>query len=193
MSDFDSRYLTVPQVASDLQLDVSAVYKMCKAKELPSVRFGKSVRIPRLVYERHLQGLERAGPERLGDEEIARPGPDARLAEFRACTGKDPQAWLEEWRSGEIPDTPENARRAIRALALRDAMAERADPAASHLSSGSRSASRQTGAQRVRGLTEPDRASQSAPGRSRIDVAARSDTPPERCRQIGRHDPEYRD
>lgn len=134
MSDVDSRYLTVPQVASDLQLDVSAVYKMCKTKELPSVRFGKSVRIPRLIYERHLQGLEGGGPERLEHEEIAGPRRDARLAEFRAGTGKDPEAWLEEWRSGEIPDTPENTRQAIRALGLRDAITECPEPVASHLS-----------------------------------------------------------
>lgn len=55
MGNLDSRYLTVPQVAGELQMDVSAVYKMCKAHELPSVRFGKSVRIPRLAYERYLQ------------------------------------------------------------------------------------------------------------------------------------------
>jgi excisionase family DNA binding protein len=65
MDELDSRYLTVPQVASDLQMDVSAVYKMCKAKQLPSVRFGKSVRIPRLAYERYLQRLERGGSELL--------------------------------------------------------------------------------------------------------------------------------
>jgi excisionase family DNA binding protein len=131
MSDCDSRYLTVPQVASDLQLDVSAVYKMCKAKELPSVRFGKSVRIPRLIYERYLERLEGAGPERLEHEEIAAPGRDTQLARFRAGTGKDPEVWIEEWRSGEIPDTPENTRQAIRALALRDAMTDRGEAATS--------------------------------------------------------------
>jgi excisionase family DNA binding protein len=65
MSDLDSRYLTVPQVAAELQMDSSAVYKMCKSQQLPSVRFGKSVRIPRLTYERYLQRLERGRPKPL--------------------------------------------------------------------------------------------------------------------------------
>lgn len=117
MSDLDSRYLTVPQVAGELQMDVSAVYKMCKAHELPSVRFGKSVRIPRLAYERYLERLEGGGPEPpkadVADAHGTREG-------FRDATGRDPEAWVEEWRSGSIPDTPENTRLAIRALALRD-------------------------------------------------------------------------
>ena len=117
MSDLDSRYLTVPQVARELQMDVSAVYKMCKAHELPSVRFGKSVRIPRLAYERYLEQLEGGGAEP--------PNPDVADAQggrerFRETTGRDPEVWIEEWRSRSIPDTPENTRLAIRALALRD-------------------------------------------------------------------------
>ena len=117
MSDLDSRYLTVPQVAGELQMDVSAVYKMCKAHELPSVRFGKSVRIPRLAYERYLKRLEGEGPEpptpNMADAQDDREG-------FRYATGQDPETWIEEWRSGSIADTPENTRLAIRALALRD-------------------------------------------------------------------------
>lgn len=118
MSDLDSRYLTVPQVAGELQMDVSAVYKMCKAHELPSVRFGKSVRIPRLAYERYLERMEGGGPEpsRLEVDEVH----DGR-GSFRDATGHDPETWIEEWRSGRIPDTAENTRLAIRALALRDA------------------------------------------------------------------------
>ena len=98
-------------------MDVSAVYKMCKAHELPSVRFGKSVRIPRLAYERYLEQLEGGGAEP--------PNPDVADAQggrerFRETTGRDPEVWIEEWRSRSIPDTPENTRLAIRALALRD-------------------------------------------------------------------------
>jgi hypothetical protein len=46
-------------------MDSSAVYKMCKSQQLPSVCFGKSVRIPRLAYERYLQRLERGRPKPL--------------------------------------------------------------------------------------------------------------------------------
>jgi len=71
MSDLESRYLTVPQVAAELQMDASAVYKMCKSQQLPSVRFGKSVRIPRLAYERYLQRLESGHPKPLEHDLLA--------------------------------------------------------------------------------------------------------------------------
>src|SRR5450759_4435125 len=123
MGDLDSRYLTVPQVAAELQMDMSAVYKMCKSQQLPSVRFGKSVRIPRLAYERYLQRLERGRPEPM--KRVSSNSQDQR-EDFRDATGHDPETWIDEWRSGNIPDTPENTRLAIHALALRDAPRQRA-------------------------------------------------------------------
>ena len=115
MGDLDSRYLTVPQVAAELQMDVSAVYEMCKARQLPSVRFGKSVRIPRLAYERFLQGLEGGGPEPLKHDSL---DPRDQREDFRRATGHDPETWIDGWRSGSIPDTPEHTRLAIHALGL---------------------------------------------------------------------------
>lgn len=123
MSDLDSRYLTVPQVAAELQMDSSAVYKMCKSQQIPSVRFGKSVRIPRLAYERYLQRLERRRPKPLEHDS---PGSQDQLEDFRDATGHDPETWIDGWRSGNIPDTPENTRLAIHALGLRDAPRQRA-------------------------------------------------------------------
>ncbi|MGC2374047.1 MAG: helix-turn-helix domain-containing protein [Solirubrobacteraceae bacterium] len=127
MSDLDSRYLTVPQVAAELQMDVSAVYKMCKAQQLPSVRFGKSVRIPRLAYERYLKRLERGRPEPM---KHGSPDSQDQREDFRDTTEHDPETWIDGWRSGSIPDTPENTRLAIRALGLRDAPRRRAKQAA---------------------------------------------------------------
>jgi excisionase family DNA binding protein len=123
MSDLDTRYLTVPQVATELQMDTSAVYKMCKSQQLPSVRFGKSVRIPRLAYERYLQRLEKGRPKPLEHDS---PGSQDQLEDFRDATGHDPETWIDEWRSGSIPDTPENTRLAIHALGLRDTPRQRA-------------------------------------------------------------------
>ncbi len=118
MSEFDSRYLTVPQVAAELQMDISAVYKMCKSQQLPSVRFGKSVRVPRLAYERYLQRLETGRPEPTGHDT---PDSQDQREDFREATGHDPETWVDGWRSGSIPDTPENTRLAIHALGLRNA------------------------------------------------------------------------
>ena len=110
-------------MAADLQMDASAVYKMCKAQQLPSVRFGKSVRVPRLAYERYLERLESGHPKPL---EHGLPASQNQLEDFRTTTGHDPETWIDGWRSGSIPDTPQNTRLAIHALALRDAPRERA-------------------------------------------------------------------
>ena len=100
-------------MAAELQLDFSAVYKMCKSQQLPSVRFGESVRIPRLAYERYLQRLEKGRPKPLEHDS---PGSQDQLEDFRDATGHDPETWIDGWRSGSIPDTPENTRLAIHAL-----------------------------------------------------------------------------
>lgn len=44
--------LTVPQSASLLQLGLNRVYEMCRTGELPSVKVGKQIRIPRAELER---------------------------------------------------------------------------------------------------------------------------------------------
>jgi hypothetical protein len=44
---------------------------------------------------------------------------------FRKANGKEPDSFVEAWRSGKIEDTPENAEVAIEALALRTALARR--------------------------------------------------------------------
>ncbi len=41
----DERILTIPQVASYLQLSKSKVYSMVSRGEIPHVKFGKSVRV----------------------------------------------------------------------------------------------------------------------------------------------------
>ena len=54
------------------------------------------------------------------------PGSQDQLEDFRDATGHDPETWIDGWRSGSIPDTPENTRLAIHALGLRDAPRQRA-------------------------------------------------------------------
>lgn len=48
---------------------------------------------------------------------------EARVDAFRKANGKDPDVFVEAWRSGEIEDTPENAEVALEGLALRTALA----------------------------------------------------------------------
>ena len=96
---------------------------MCKSRQLPSVRFGKSVRIPRLATSATSSGWREDAPSSLEHES---PDSQDQLEDFRDATGHDPETWIDGWRSGSIPDTPENTSLAIHALGLRDAPRQRA-------------------------------------------------------------------
>jgi excisionase family DNA binding protein len=120
MTDLDSRYLTPEQVATDLQLEISGVYKMCKDRRLPAVKIGRSVRIPRVAYERWRAVLEgETELEPVNREKTMIDGETA-LARFRGEQGTEPEDWLVKRRAGEFGDTAENSRVAIWALALRE-------------------------------------------------------------------------
>jgi excisionase family DNA binding protein len=122
MGAFDDSYLRPSDIAARLALHRSQVYKLIHNGTLPHIRIGRSVRVPAPAFEAYLRSLQPPSAEvgtsssavtdALG--EIA-----ARLAAFQATTGRDPSAYLDAWKSGEIPDTPEHAELAIDALALR--------------------------------------------------------------------------
>jgi hypothetical protein len=46
----------------------------------------------------------------------------ARTEDFQARTGRSPADFADAWRAGKIEDTPQNARDAIEALALHEAL-----------------------------------------------------------------------
>jgi len=118
MARVDEHYLRVRDYAERFSLSESAVYKKIERGEIKAIRIGKTVRIPTSEVERYLNptrllaadGAPRDGePHNLGD----------RLARFEEQTGGRPGDYVQAWRSGQIEDTPENARLAIEALALR--------------------------------------------------------------------------
>ena len=49
--------LTIPQVQARLQVNRDRVYAMVRSGEIPSVRIGGGIRIPRLAYEAWLATL----------------------------------------------------------------------------------------------------------------------------------------
>ena len=125
MSEIDRQYLRVRDVAEQLKLDESTVYKMVKARTLPSIRMGKAVRIPAGGLLAYLERVARDGqplvtvapidPAELGSV-------DARALEFHQRVGRSPHEFVDGWKSGAIPDTDENAPLALEALALRAAL-----------------------------------------------------------------------
>lgn len=121
MSRVEEHYLRVRDYAERFSLSESAVYKKIERGEIRAIRIGKTVRIPSSEMERYLT------PIRLLDEEGAprdgEPhGLGDRVARFEEAAGCSPPDYAERWRSGDIEDTPANARLAIEALALRAAL-----------------------------------------------------------------------
>jgi excisionase family DNA binding protein len=129
MSTVGEHYLRVRDYAARFNLSESAVYKKIERGEINAIRIGKTVRIPSSEMDRYLnptrlledQGAPEDGePHNLGD----------RVGRFEDETGRSPADYVQAWRSGDIDDTPENARLAIEAIALRAALEQPAASAA---------------------------------------------------------------
>lgn len=118
MTELSDHYIRVRDYARKFSLDESTVYKMIERGEIKAIRIGKkTLRIPSGELERYL--------EREPDATALAGQVEA----FRDKSGRDPDAFVEAWRRGEIEDTPENSEVAIEALALRTALARRHVPA----------------------------------------------------------------
>jgi excisionase family DNA binding protein len=124
MSRPDEPYLRVSEYARHFHLDPSTVYKKIERGEIRSIRIGKTIRIPSSEVERH---LDPAGARsQLGTAQDSQPRHlTAQLARFEEAAGRTPSGFVEAWRGGQIEDTPEMARLAIEALALRAAIEQR--------------------------------------------------------------------
>jgi excisionase family DNA binding protein len=57
MENEASPFLTVPEVARLIGASPERTYALCSDGTVPSVRFGKRVRIPRAAFERWLEDL----------------------------------------------------------------------------------------------------------------------------------------
>ncbi len=55
----DPKFLTVAEVAAELQTHVATVYRWVNSGELPGVRIGRSVRIPAAEYRALLERRQR--------------------------------------------------------------------------------------------------------------------------------------
>lgn len=118
MTELSDHYMRVRDYARRFSLDESTVYKMIERGEIKAIRIGKkTLRIPSSELERYLER------EPAGGSEVASLG--ERVDVFRKANGKDPDSFVDAWRSGEIEDTPENAEVALEALALRTALSRR--------------------------------------------------------------------
>jgi excisionase family DNA binding protein len=115
MADFDRQYWKIKDFAEHFGLDRSTVYNQIERGEIRAIRVGKTaLRIPTDEVQRILASF--VTPRELPHDL------DTRTQEFQARTGRTPADFAAAWREGKIEDTPQNAREAIEALALREAM-----------------------------------------------------------------------
>jgi excisionase family DNA binding protein len=115
VTDLDRQYWKIRDFAEHFGLDRSTVYNKIERGEIRAIRIGRTaLRIPTEEVQRILEGFvaPRESPE----------DPQARIRDFKARTGRSPVDYVAAWREAEIEDTPQNARAAIEALALREAM-----------------------------------------------------------------------
>ncbi|HEY7953124.1 MAG TPA: helix-turn-helix domain-containing protein [Solirubrobacteraceae bacterium] len=115
MADFDRQYWKIKDFAEHFGLDRSTVYNKIERGEIRAIRIGKTaLRIPTEEVQRVLDSFvePREQPHDL----------EAREQDFLARTGHSPAEFARAWREARIEDTPQNARDAIEALALREAM-----------------------------------------------------------------------
>lgn len=118
MTQLSDHYMRVRDYARRFSLDESTVYKMIERGEIKAIRIGKkTLRIPSSELERYLDREPTADTEALSLEQ--------RVEAFGKANGRDPNSFVDAWRSGEIEDTPENAEVALEALALRTALSRR--------------------------------------------------------------------
>jgi len=120
-------YLTVPQVAAELDISTDGVYKLIKRGKLPAIRRSeRGMRVSRVAFDSYQRRLRH---RETTTTPTPKPNIDVDLlnAEFERETGLTPRTWERRWKAGEIEDSAENMRLAIRALTLN--LAEQHKPA----------------------------------------------------------------
>lgn len=110
-------YLTVGEVAAELEISQSGVYKLIARGKLKAIRRSeRGMRVSRIALDAYRRRLGSGAPS-----ESRRPSGDDRAAltaDFRARTGSSPEGWLAAWRAERIEDSPTNMSDAMVAMAL---------------------------------------------------------------------------
>jgi excisionase family DNA binding protein len=120
-------YLTIPQVAAELDISTDGVYKLIKRGKLPAVRRSeRGMRVSRVAFDAYQRRLRHGETPSVSIPELSIQM-DGLLAEFERNTGFSPCEWERRWKAEEIEDSAENMSLTIRALTLH--LAEQQKPA----------------------------------------------------------------
>jgi excisionase family DNA binding protein len=118
-------YLTIQQVAAELEISADGVYKLIKRGKLPAIRRSeRGMRVSRVAFDAYVRRLRRGTTSAASTLDAERGGVDA---EFERDTGISPEEWERRWKAEEIEDSAKNMQLTIRALSLR--LVERQRPA----------------------------------------------------------------
>jgi excisionase family DNA binding protein len=118
-------YLTVPQVAAELDISTDGVYKLIKRGKLPAIRRSeRGIRISRVAFDAYQRRLRNSETPSVSTPEL-KTEMDGLYAEFERDTGLSPHEWERRWKAEEIEDSAENMRLTIRALTLHHAEQQR--------------------------------------------------------------------
>jgi excisionase family DNA binding protein len=113
-----SAYMSIAEVAGELGITTSGVYKLIQRGKLPAIRRSeRGLRVPRMAldaYKRRLQGHEPVVPPTA----ISTATLEESRAAFERETGLSPVEWERRWKAEQIEDSAENMALAIRALGL---------------------------------------------------------------------------
>lgn len=112
-----SAYLTIPEVAAELDISTSGVYKLITRGKLPAIRRSeRGLRVPRPALDAYQRRLQQGSPV-PSIERTHTPLEELR-AEFESDTGLSPHEWEQRWKADQIEDSHENMQLAVRALGL---------------------------------------------------------------------------
>lgn len=113
-----SPYLTAAEVAGELGVTTSGVYKLVKRGKLPAVKLSeRGMRISRLALEAYQRRLQHGGPNTPSPNYSTKSLDEVRT-EFEAEVGMSPAEWERRWRNEQIEDSAENMRLTLRAMSL---------------------------------------------------------------------------
>jgi excisionase family DNA binding protein len=120
-------YLTVPQVAAELDITTDGVYKLVKRGKLPAIRRSeRGMRISRIAFDAYRHRLHYGETPSVSTPEL-NVEMNGLHAEFERETGFSAREWERRWKAEEIEDSAENMSLTIRALTLH--LAEQQKPA----------------------------------------------------------------
>lgn len=123
-------YLTVAEVADELEMTPSGVYKLIQRGRLKAIRkTAHGTRIARIALDAYLRRVAGEEPLPIASVGDGNPSLSDLRAEFERETGRTPEQWQRLWKDDQIEDTHANMIWTVRSLALNAAEVEGASQA----------------------------------------------------------------